>query len=211
MRLKEKRLHLGCFNRPVDGWHNTDITPHIWLSRIPGTALMLRCVGLLSEERLREHRAGIYRRVHYLNVTKRFPFPGESFEAVFSSHMLEHIHGTFVPHLFSEVSRVLQPGAIFRVAVPSLELAMRIYRPDAPDDCLNLIFENNHGLSKNIHKWMYTEESLARVFREAGFTAVAPQRYRSGRLPNLEAVDNRPENSIYVEGEKPSTISQLVY
>jgi hypothetical protein len=53
---------------------------------------------------------------------------------------------------------------------------------------------------------MYTEESLARVFREAGFTAVAPQPYRSGRLPNLEAVDNRPENSIYVEGEKPSNI-----
>jgi SAM-dependent methyltransferase len=206
MKTNEKRLHLGCFNRPVDGWFNTDITPHIWLSRLPGAPLMLRSVGLISGERFREHRAGIYQKVHFLDVTKRFPFLADTFEGVFCSHMVEHIRRTFVPHVFREVLRVLQPGGIFRVVVPSLELAIRSYQPDAPDDCLNLIFENNHGLSKNIHKWMYTEESLSQVFREAGFAEVSSRRYRSGRLPNLEAVDNRPENSIYVEGEKPPNI-----
>jgi predicted SAM-dependent methyltransferase len=204
MRPIEKGLNLGCFNQPVDGWYNTDITPHIWLSRVRGAPLLFRSVGLISAERLREHRAGIYRKVHYLDITKRFPFAAESFEGVFCSHILEHIHRTFVPHVFSEVLRVLQPSGIFRVVVPSLELAIRSYQPASPDDCLNLIFENDHRLSKNIHKWMYTEESLAKIFLDAGFTAVTPQPYQSGRLPNIKTIDNRPENSIYVEGVKPS-------
>jgi len=201
------RLHIGCFNQPIDGWYNTDITPHIWLSRIPGAPLVCRYLGLISEERLGEHRAGIYRSVYYLDAIKRFPHAENSFEAVFCSHTLEHIHPSFVPGLFSEVLRVLLPGGIFRVAVPSLELAIKSYRQDAPAVCLNMIFENNHRFTKNTHKWMYTEESLAKVFRESGFVAVKPQRYRTGRLPNVEVIDNRPENSIYVEGEKSQAAS----
>jgi predicted SAM-dependent methyltransferase len=117
----------------------------------------------------------VFRKVHYLDVTKRFPFADNSFEAVFCSHMLEHIDHHSVPHLFGEVLRVLQPSGIFRVVVPDLELAIKSYRPNAPAACLSMIFENNHRSSKNTHKWMYTEESLAQVFREAGFVACGPQ------------------------------------
>jgi predicted SAM-dependent methyltransferase len=207
LRNTERKLHLGCFNHPVDGWHNTDITPHNWLSKIPGAPLLCKYVGLISEVRLAEHRAGIYRKVHYLDVTNQFPYSDNSFEGAFCSHVLEHIDRRFVPHLFAEVFRVLEPSGIFRVAVPSLELAIKSYQPNAPDACLNMIFESNHRSSKNTHKWMYSEESLTRIFRESGFVACGPQRYKSGRLPNLEAIDNRPENSIYVEGEKPQSVT----
>jgi len=199
----QNKLQIGCFGDPFEGWHNTDITPHLWLSRIPGAALLCRYAGLMSTERYKQHRDGVFKKVHYLNATRRFPYANDSFEAVFCSHILEHVHIRFVSPLFREVLRVLEPGGIFRVVVPSLELAISSYRPDAPETCLELIFENTHKAAKNTHKWMYTEQSLSRVFREAGFINVSPRGYRCGRLPDVQKIDNRPENSIYVEGEKP--------
>jgi predicted SAM-dependent methyltransferase len=198
----EDKLHIGCFNVPAEGWHNTDVTPHLWLARLPGAAPLLHAVGKLSDERIREHRAGIFRRVHYLDVTKRFPYKDDTFRAAFCSHVLEHIARDSVAHFFQEVRRVLRPGGIFRVVVPSLEIAIAEYRPDAPEACLEAIFENRHSWAKNVHKWMYTRESLARTFEENGFVSVSKEAFRTGRMPDLNSLDNRPENSIYVEGQK---------
>jgi predicted SAM-dependent methyltransferase len=199
------KLHIGCFNHVVEGWHNTDITPHLWIARIPFAPQLCRAAGLISEDRYQDHRKGVFRSVHYLNVHKRFPFPDGTFEAAYCSHVLEHIHPKSVGPFFAEVLRVLRPGAIFRVAVPSLALAIAMYTPEAPEQCLEMIFENAHRNTKDIHKWMYTEQSLARALRTAGFVEVVPQLFRSGRLPDLMNIDNRPENSIYVEGRKPAT------
>ena len=199
----DSKLHIGCFNNVVDGWHNTDITPHLWIARIPLAARVCRAAGLISEPRFQDHRNGVFRRVHYLNIHKRFPFPDSTFEAACCSHVLEHIHPRFVGQFFAEVLRVLRPGAVFSVAVPSLALAIALYDPDAPEKCLEMIFENSHRNTKDIHKWMYTEQSLAAQFRLAGFVEVAPHAYQCGQLPEIRSIDNRPENSIYVEGRKP--------
>ncbi len=199
----EDKLQIGCFNAPAAGWYNTDITPHLWIARVPGAAALLHAAGKLSDERYQEHREGIFRRVHYLNVGKPFPYPDNSFTGVFCSHVMEHIDFSAVPFVFREVLRILKPAGIFRVVVPSLELAIAQYRAASPDECLDAIFENRHEGFKNIHKWMYTGESLAKVFRETGFASVTQETYRKGRLPDLVTVDNRPENSIYVEGQKP--------
>lgn len=201
------KLHIGCFNHVVEGWHNTDITPHLWIARIPLAPQLCRATGLISEARFQDHRKGVFRRVHYLNVKRRFPFSDASFEAAFSSHVLEHIHPQFVGRFFTEVLRVLRPGAIFRVAVPSLALAIASFDPEAPEKCLEMIFENSHRNAKDIHKWMYTEQSLARQFRLAGFVEVEPQAYQHGQLPDVRNIDSRPENSIYVEGRKPAALA----
>lgn len=85
-----KKLHLGRFDQPIEGWINTDITPHTWIARIPLAPAILRAARLLNKQRYLQHSAGVFRKVHYLNGAKRFPFPNDSFQAVFSSHMLEH-------------------------------------------------------------------------------------------------------------------------
>jgi hypothetical protein len=86
------KLQLGCFDKPLAGWYNTDITPHIFVSRVPGLAFLLSKSGLISEERLIQHQEGIFKNVHYLDVTKKFPFTQNTFDHVFISHMLEHLY-----------------------------------------------------------------------------------------------------------------------
>src|SRR5262245_25024454 len=86
------KLHLGCFDRILPGWINTDITPHIFVSRVPGLPALLFKAGLLSEERYQQHTKGVFRAIRYMNVTRKFPFDDNSFDCAYSSHMLEHLY-----------------------------------------------------------------------------------------------------------------------
>jgi hypothetical protein len=96
-----KKLHLGRFDQPIEGWINTDITPHTWIARIPLAPAILRAARLLNKQRYLQHSEGVFRKVHYLNGAKRFPFPNDSFQAVFSSHMLEHLPPMVADKVFS--------------------------------------------------------------------------------------------------------------
>jgi predicted SAM-dependent methyltransferase len=199
------KLHLGCFDQRKPGWYNTDITPHLFVSRIPFAATFLHAVGKMNAERLQQHRDGVFGQVHYLNVSKRFPWKDNSAEAVFSSHMIEHLHPSVAKHMLSESLRVLKPGGVCRIVAPSLRWALSMYCEKDPSRFLAAFFEHDHTNPKNRHMWMYTEQSLSSLMSEVGFTDVSVESFQKGRLPDLEQMDNRPENSIYVEGLKGET------
>jgi len=196
------KLHLGCFNQPVDGWHNTDITPHIYLSRIPFAGQVLRNIGKIPEHRYEDYKQGIFRKVRYLDVSKKFPFRNDSVDAVFSSHIIEHLPRHIALHMLSESFRVLRPGGICRVVAPSLDWALSLYNRGDATGMLNAIFEHEHAKPKNRHQWMYNGIGLVDIMRKAGFTSAEECAYRHGNLPDIEIMDNRPENSIYAEGSK---------
>lgn len=46
-----RKLHLGCFDQVIPGWLNTDITPHVFVARVPGLAWFLYRIGKISKER----------------------------------------------------------------------------------------------------------------------------------------------------------------
>lgn len=118
--IETQKLHLGCFDRVHPGWINTDITPHIHLARVPGLAFLLHKAGYLSDLRYKQHRSGIFRRIRYLDVSKRFPFPDGMFDYVYSSHMMEHLHREDALFCLREVHRVLKQGGVVRIVVPDL-------------------------------------------------------------------------------------------
>lgn len=196
------KLHLGCFNQPCEGWYNTDITPHIFISRVPFAAYLRKAMGKMTLARFNEHREGVYRSIHYLNVAKKFPFADNSVEAVFSSHMIEHLNTATAVHMLQESHRVLRSGGVCRIVAPSLSWAVGLYDADNPEVMLDAIFEHNHANSNDRHQWMYTEQSLIRTLEDVGFVDVQAYGFKEGRLPDLSRIDNRPENSIYVEGIK---------
>jgi SAM-dependent methyltransferase len=197
-----KRLHLGCFDKPVDGWVNTDVTPHLWIARVPGLAAALRAGGRMSQERAEQHRRGIFRRVRFLDVGKRFPFADNSFEAIFTSHMLEHLFPDQGRNCVSEALRVLAPGGVLRIAVPDLDLMIANYRPEQADEWAEGLFQvRDQSSSKNQHHWMYNETSLRALLLGVGFKKVVRASYRQGACPDVEILDNRPE-SLFVEAFK---------
>jgi hypothetical protein len=108
MAEEPRKLHLGCFDQTFAGWVNTDITPHIFIARIPYASWVLWKCGLLCEERYKRHQQGVFRSVSYLDVTKKFPYKNESFEYVFCSHLLEHLYQEKAIVMVKEVYRVLK-------------------------------------------------------------------------------------------------------
>jgi SAM-dependent methyltransferase len=202
-RALPTKLHIGAFNSPFDGWLNTDITYHMFITRVPFAPLLLRKAGKITAERFDEHRRGVFKKLRYLDVAKKFPLPSNHFSSVFSSHVLEHIFPTDVPNLMTSIYRVLRPGGVVRFAVPDLDLYVRGYSKEDPNAMLAGILENQGKSVKNRHQWMYTEPTLVALLKAYSFIDVRPCAYKTGKCEDLEIIDNRPENSIYVEGTKP--------
>ena len=196
------RLQLGCFNRPVEGWLNTDITPHILVARVPFLAAVLYRLKLLTRERYGEHQRGVFRGLRFMDVTKGFPFKSNTFEAAFSSHVLEHLYPAQARFCLREVHRVLRPHGILRLAVPDLDRCVRQYNSDDPDAFCSVMYESARPGDKNRHHWMYNETSSRKLLEEVGFCEVTRQSYGAGECPDVQKIDNRPD-SLFMEAKKP--------
>jgi predicted SAM-dependent methyltransferase len=61
------------------------------------------------------------------DLQKGIPFPDNTFDACYSSHLLEHLKRDRAKFLCHEIWRVLKPGSFFRVVVPDLEALAKSY------------------------------------------------------------------------------------
>jgi len=203
MPVLPRRLQLGAFDQAQQGWVNTDITPHLFVARIPGLAWMLHRVGAIGPERYATHRSGAFRSVRYLDVSRRFRFPDASFECVYSSHMLEHLDRDAAERCIRETHRVLRPGGILRVAVPDLDAVVAAYDPVDPDTFLSGLYEGNSCRASRAsqHRWQYNAGSLEALLKRAGFCDIERCDYREGRCPDVERIEHR-RWSLFMEAVK---------
>ena len=97
------------WNKCGDGWLNTDFI----FTRLP--------VGFVCED----WRTGRY--ILRQDAGHRWPFEDESFEAVYSEHMFEHILPMDGSSFLKEMYRVIKPGGVLRVTTPDLEKYLNGY------------------------------------------------------------------------------------
>ena len=184
------KLHLGCADFAPSGWLNTDGSWHVWLARYAFLRKMLIHSGLMPKKHLDNQWPSS---IVFLDLRKPLPFAENSFVAVYSSHVLEHLYRDEALKLLKEVNRVLREGGILRTVVPDLATLVKKYldktissqmssfmpadnfmlnlhmRPPAPNK-VNIFLQLYHSLYDfNSHKWLYDEESLTNLYTEAGF------------------------------------------
>lgn len=61
------------------------------------------------------------------DITKGLPYDDNQFDAVYHSHVLEHLEPSAGEKLLGECYRVLRPGGILRIVVPNLEQIATLY------------------------------------------------------------------------------------
>ncbi len=98
--------------------------------------------------------------VDFHDLRKSLPFPDDSFDAVYSSHVLEHFSPSQGEQMLRDVYRVLKAGGVCRIVVPDLEEICRCYLSYLAE-CLSDFSE--HNLTK--YYWM-TMELLDQLVRE---------------------------------------------
>lgn len=117
-------LNLGCGYQTSDRCTNIDWSVPI---RLKGSRVGRRIAPMvLDGERKRAYDA-IAGDVLRHDLRKGIPFPDGSADAVYHSHLLEHLDRDAVPGFLAEVRRVLKPGGVHRIVVPDLETDARAY------------------------------------------------------------------------------------
>ena len=163
---------------------------------------------------------------------KNLPFKSNSIEAIYASHIFEHISIYVTPTLFKECYRVLKPGGYLRVITPNPEVSMMHYlnknkefklfkrrkerRPHLTlFECLKEDFISRTGqpnLLKNelAHQNAWDSETLQLDFIRGGFEKkkVYESNYKKSKSSffNFEGKyaceANEDYRSLYVEGYK---------
>jgi SAM-dependent methyltransferase len=120
-RLADGRalLNLGCGTRMHLAWNNVDSSPYALLARHRNLSRALARLGVLSAER-QSRLAAVDPKIVRWDLRKGIPFPADSIDVVYHSHVLEHFDRDDALRLLAECHRVLRPGGILRVVVPDL-------------------------------------------------------------------------------------------
>jgi SAM-dependent methyltransferase len=161
------------------------------------------------------------------DLTKGIPHGDGTVDAVYSSHMLEHVTRDQAEFVLRECHRVLRPGGTLRVVVPDLRLLARKYLDgdraffgdhDGPlaDAFVRSLYLRSvpkgrlpERLARRVlrtdeggHQWMYDGESMSRLIARAGFRDVRVRAYGEGDHAAAAALDWRPHDSVHVEAVK---------
>lgn len=160
------------------------------------------------------------------DVRKPLPFPAESAEAIYASHLLDCLYLHETQRLLKECFRVLKPGGILRVVVEDVRGILEEYLEKKPSPHLSkelaqlrpvdrlmarLLCQSPAPMAGSFlyrlyrkttdfqtRKWAYDADSLIFHLQEAGFSDVAERKWLESRIPGIEVIEK--SRGICVEG-----------
>ncbi|MGA9768321.1 MAG: methyltransferase domain-containing protein [Blastocatellia bacterium] len=203
-----KAVNIGCGLTIAPGWINIDNSPNARLAKYPLLRWTLWKLGVLSD---RHYRVEWPQSILIHDVKKMLPFAGSSIDYVYTSHFLEHNSLDDAQRLMTDIFRILKSGGVLRVVVPDLAIGARLYlealRANPDNSKAAAVFLDWMQLSRpgvrDPHLWMYDVPSLSAMLIESGFTEVVVCEHKQGRMPDCDILDNRPEDSLHIEAQKP--------
>jgi len=170
------KLHIGCGDRLLTGWLNTDYEPELPL-------------------------------VMHLDAREHFPFKDETFDHIYSEHVIEHMSYWDGVKMLTECFRVLKISGKIRISTPDLAFlidltrrdksdlqrayikwAANTFTPGAPDD--NEVFVINNFVRNWGHTFIYDENTLRGAMTGAGFTTITKCNQHESTDPALRNLEN---------------------
>lgn len=189
-------VNVGCGWSVGAGWQNYDGSPTLRFERLP-------VVGrLYTKNDNRFPEAALF-----ADITKG-PIGGEnSADAIFCSHMLEHVALEDMRKSLRHMFRMLKPGGIFRMIVPDLSTralayTQRLGDPDAAHKFLedavfgaktshNTLFARLQWAYGNSgHLWMYDEPAMRKELEQVGFVTIRRCAFGDSELAAFAEVED---------------------
>ncbi len=213
------RINIGCGQTPTEGWRNFDNSFSLRLSKIPLLPELLLKLRFLVSTQFQFIRFARENNIEYADATKGLPFQDETVDILYSSHMLEHLDRDEADTFLKEAFRVIRPSGIIRIAVPDIRKQVEHYNESNDSDAFiestHICVPRPRSFSQRLrlllvgnrhHQWMYDGNSLSRLLQNHGF--VKTEEVPSGRTrisdPGSLDLQERADESVYVEAEKPS-------
>ena len=121
-----KILNLGCGVKTSSSPDVVNLDWSIYLRLRRNPVLRILALRLLKGQRLERFKS-LPANILVHDLSKGIPFPADSIDVVYHSHMLEHLDREVAVSFLLEVKRVLRPGGVQRIVVPDFEYLCRAY------------------------------------------------------------------------------------
>jgi SAM-dependent methyltransferase len=205
-------VQYGCGWSAPKGWRNFDASPTLRFERLP-------LVGRMYTKNAERFPDG----VEYGDIVKGLPIPPESCDAVYCSHVLEHLSLVDFGIALRNTHLVLKPGGLFRCVLPDLEFEAKRYLENPGHGAALEFMRNTYlgqesrkrglggllasWLGNSQHLWMWDYKSFEPALRGAGFDQVRRAAFGDSACQMFARVEERSrrENCLGVECRKPAT------
>ncbi len=145
--------------------------------------------------------------VLHLDATNTFPFENDTFDYIFSEHMIEHLSYSNGFAMLSECQRVLKRNGKIRISTPDLQFLINLYQGDKselqieyikwatdqfikgspyPDD----VFVINNFVRDWGHLFIYDEKTLRSSLERAGFADIIKCELNESESEGLRNLEN---------------------
>ncbi len=211
--MSHEYIQFGCGLCAPPTWRNFDAGPAFWLEKN---------LPVLRSTLVRRGFPNYPKNIEYGDVIVGLPVAARSAQAVYCSHVLEHMALDEMRRTLANVFGYLRPGGIFRLVVPDLQsLATRYTARQSADAAIRFMQEaclgetqsaNGVGgilkalFGRSQHLTMWDYKGMAAELEQAGFTRIRRASYHDAddsRFLDVEALD-RWEDCLGVECFRPS-------
>jgi len=199
------KLNLGSGLSVCRGWIHIDATLTALYTKWPRWILKKLykhsyAKGMMPEEEfikiLKDHAF-----VHH-NLAYGIPLPDNTVDYIYSSHFLEHLFKADAVKLLKEAYRCLKKSGMIRICVPDLDYAFSLYQEKKKEEALTYFFTDTEAGYLERHRYMYDFALLKSILESIGFVDVIRCSYQQGNTPDIDKLDNRSEETLYVEARK---------
>jgi len=226
------KVNLGCGRQALAEWINLDVDFMIWLSKHSFLKRMLFKLGLMSKVTYNMppypsyvKRWDIRRGLPFKDSSVDFIYTSHFLEHITRQEALKILRECFrvlkprgrirvvVPDLEIFARKYLGKDTMF---FETLSWAVR--GPTIADNFLEYLFSGWinkpqkrlniftrirwHYVEGVLHYWEYDFDSLSHLLRLCGFFNISRESFQKGKVPDIELLDNRPSESLFVEAEK---------
>ncbi len=200
------KLNLGCGLAVHSDWFNIDGSLNALIASWPGFVhrFMYRLTGANRYYSQNEYcrLLGQHRFIHH-DLSYGIPAYDSVVDFVYSSHFLEHLFRNDAANLVKDSYRVLKHGGVIRICIPDLAFAVALYATGKKKEMLeNYFFVDDDDSYYARHKYMYDFQMLHDLLQSVGFREITRCEFKQGMTPDLAHLDNRSEDSLYVEAIK---------
>jgi predicted SAM-dependent methyltransferase len=165
----------------------------------------------------------------FLDATKVFQLSSDTYDYIYSEHMIEHLPYQSCLNLLSESYRVLKPGGTIRLSTPDLKFLIDLYIPNKSDIQVEYMkwsvgksvkdiktYADVFVINKFMHSWghtfIYDEKTLKFALEQTGFANITKQKLSFSADPEINGLEYTRRlqpgflelESLILEAKKPS-------
>lgn len=199
-------VNLGSGLGVCEGWYNVDGNFNTLFAGSPAFFLkfLYRNTGAKNWFELEDYlyKLSKMKFVHH-NLEYGIPFADNTIDYLYTAGTFEHFYPDRAKQLLNKAYKAMKPNGLIRITVPDLEHIIGLFNSGKTKEALTYFYEDSLCDHFSRHKYLYNFELLKEFLEEAGFVNVKKYDIYEGEMPDIDKLDLRPGETLFVEARKP--------